>query len=330
MGSGMGDEIHVSVVVCTHSPDPAILPRVLEALRAQDVKLGLWELVVVDNASDPAVEDWIDLSWHPLGRVVQEEELGLTPARIRGVRESDASVIVFVDDDNLLNPDYLSQALVISDAHPHLGAWGGQIFPEFVETPPEWTRPYWHMLALREFSRLALREFSRDAWGNSITSNEIRPCGAGMCVRRKVAEAYIGSIRDHPVRRALDRTGDLLSSDGDTDMALTACDMGLGMGQFTSLRLTHIIPPGRLTEEYLLKLQEGMAFSGILVSYFRTRSAPHERTSSGDRLRRATRLLCSSNIERRMHLATWRGISQATEVIASIARKTQADSCCEW
>ena len=242
----MGDEIHVSVVVCTHSPDPAILPRVLEALRAQDVKLGLWELVVVDNASDPAVEDWIDLSWHPLGRVVQEEELGLTPARIRGVRESDASVIVFVDDDNLLNPDYLSQALVISDAHPHLGAWGGQIFPEFVETPPEWTRPYWHMLALREFSRLALREFSRDAWGNSITSNEIRPCGAGMCVRRKVAEAYIGSIRDHPVRRALDRTGDLLSSDGDTDMALTACDMGLGMGQFTSLRAYPHHPAGQV------------------------------------------------------------------------------------
>ena len=136
----MGDEVHASVIICTHNPDRTILSRALAALKIQDVAYNNWELLIVDNASDHSVGEWADISWHPKGRVVREEELGLTPARIRGMIESRAQVLLFVDDDNLLCSDYLAQGLKISEDNPHIGVWGGQVEPEFLGQPPNWTK----------------------------------------------------------------------------------------------------------------------------------------------------------------------------------------------
>ncbi len=38
------------------------------------------------------------------------------------------------------------------------------------------------------------------------------------------------------------------------DLALTSCDIGLGTGLFTSLKLTHLISAYRLQENHLLRL----------------------------------------------------------------------------
>jgi len=60
-----------------------------------------WDLFVVDNASETRLAgDW-DLSWHPhnpRSRHVREDELGLTPAHLRGIRESRGDLLVFVDE----------------------------------------------------------------------------------------------------------------------------------------------------------------------------------------------------------------------------------------
>ena len=42
------------------------------------------------------------------------ERLGLTPARLRGIRESRGELLVFVDDDNVLERDYLEVALALA------------------------------------------------------------------------------------------------------------------------------------------------------------------------------------------------------------------------
>ena len=47
-------------------------------------------------------------------------------------------ILIFVDDDNVLDPNYLSRAAQLASNWPILGAWGaGLILPEFeVEPPP--------------------------------------------------------------------------------------------------------------------------------------------------------------------------------------------------
>jgi len=65
----------------------------------------------------------------------------------------------------------------------------------------------------------------------------------------------------------LDRVGTSLLSAGDLDLAATACDIGLGNGLFTSLKLTHLVPRERLEENYLLRLTEAQALSGWYSSH---------------------------------------------------------------
>ena len=116
--------IEVSVIVCTHNPRPNYLRRVLDALRDQSLPKDRWEFLLIDNASrEPLVGTW-DLSWHPHARHVSESEIGLSLARQRGIRESSADLLVYVDDDNVLNADYLSEALRIGNDWPALGTWG--------------------------------------------------------------------------------------------------------------------------------------------------------------------------------------------------------------
>jgi hypothetical protein len=67
----------------------------------------------------------------------------------------------------------------------------------------------------------------------------------------------------------LDRTGQQLLSGGDTDLVCCAFDLGLGCGTFPALHLVHLISPARLTEKYLLRLSEGIAYSAVVLRSFR-------------------------------------------------------------
>lgn len=251
----------ISVITCTHNPRQDYIEKVLAALKSQTLPLEQWEFLLVDNVSERLLSSEIDLSWHPQARHIREDKLGLTPARLRGIQEAQADILILVDDDNVLDSDYLEISLKISKDWPMIGAWGGQVIGKFEESPPEWTKPYWKYLGIREFDQ--------DKWSNLLHQHETTPCGAGMCIRKVVANQYAEFIAHDPKRMGLDRNGQSMSSCGDTDLAFTACDLGLGTGQFTALKLTHLIPLSRLQESYLEKLQEGICYSHIILDSFR-------------------------------------------------------------
>jgi GT2 family glycosyltransferase len=251
----------LTVIICAHNPNPVSLERVLKALQSQTLALERWELLLVDNASPNCLANIVDLSWHPYARHLQESQLGLTPARLKGIQSARAEVLVFVDDDNVLADDYLEITARIAQDWQVLGAWGGQISPEFEVMPPDWTKPYWKMLAVRQVER--------DRWSNLPQFHKTAPCGAGMCVRKTVAQQYANLVQVDPRRRKLGRRGDMLTSCEDSDLAFTAADMGLGTGLFVALKLTHIIPAARLQEEYLLRLVKGLAYSSTLLHALR-------------------------------------------------------------
>jgi glycosyltransferase involved in cell wall biosynthesis len=92
----------------------------------------------------------LDLSWHPQAKIVREERLGLTFARLRGFAEAKGELIVMVDDDNVLAPDYLETAVRIAQNHPALGAFGGKCLPEFEHEPPHWLKGITSGLGLRD------------------------------------------------------------------------------------------------------------------------------------------------------------------------------------
>jgi Glycosyl transferase family 2 len=297
----------ITVVTCTHNPRADYLDKVLAALKSQTLSPEHWEFILIDNASECPIESNIDLSWHPKARHVREEKLGLTPARIRGIQESSGNILVFVDDDNVLNFDYLEKTIEISKTWSILGAWGGQIRPEFEQEPPEWVQPYLPMLAIREFQH--------DRWSNLIHQHETTPCGAGLCVRKVVAEKYVELVQKHPFRASLDRQGRMLTSCGDSDLAFTACDMGLGTGLFTALKLTHLIPTYRLQEDYLLSLREGLIYSLTILNSFRGQLPPSQ-PSWREKLVQIYHRWRLKPRMRRFHDAAYRGLNLARQELS--------------
>src|SRR5690349_18588203 len=106
--------VQASVIICCHNSRSDYLARVLEALKAQTLSANHWELLVVDNASENPVSKSYDISWHPNARHIREDKVGLTWARVRGIAESSADILIFVDDDNLLEKNYLAVATQIA------------------------------------------------------------------------------------------------------------------------------------------------------------------------------------------------------------------------
>jgi glycosyltransferase involved in cell wall biosynthesis len=251
----------LSVITCSHNPRPDYIARVLDALKNQTLNKSRWEYLLIDNASRDPLQPRIDLSWQPNARHIREDKQGLTPARLRGIREAVGEILVFVDDDNVLGPNYLEQTLVIAQQHPTIGAWSGQRKPSFEHQPPEWTKRHW--------GHLAIHEFERDKWSNLPQNAEAMPNGAGLCVRKKVADFYFDLHEKGKRAFLMDRNGSSLVSGGDVDLAMCACDLGQGIGLFTSLQLDHMIPPERLSEDYLLRLTEGIGYSGVILDSFR-------------------------------------------------------------
>lgn len=242
----------LSVVICTHNPRPQYFQRVLEALRQQTLSLAEWELIVVDNQSHPPLATSTDVTWHTRARVVREEKVGLTHARLRGFAEASSPLVIYVDDDNVLDSDYLATAAHLADTMPFLGVWSASIQGEFEIPPTEWMKPY--------FPYLALTDFTHDQWSNHPRGQTL-PIGAGMVVRREVMTAYRAALIKDPRRIHLDRDGQSLLAGGDTDIGLAACSLGLGCSYMTALRVTHLIPANRLQRKYLTRLVEDITAS---------------------------------------------------------------------
>jgi glycosyltransferase involved in cell wall biosynthesis len=298
----------VSVITCAHNPRPAYLELVLKALANQTLEKSSWEYLLIDNGSTESLASWVDLSWHPSGQHISEDRLGLTHARLRGIERSSSDILVFVDDDNVLDPNYLTQVIKLANAWPHVGAFSGQVRPQFEELPGDWTRPYWN--------RLAIREFENDRWSNIACLPETAPNGAGLCVRRDVASRYAQYHSEGRRRFLLDRQGSDLLSAGDLDLAATACDIGLGNALFASLGLTHLVPKERLNEEYLLRLMEGQTFSAVILNSFRSNSFPRVQPGLITRVMNGLRLIRMKPRNRRFFLAEQRGLRKAATCLS--------------
>jgi glycosyltransferase involved in cell wall biosynthesis len=255
----------LSVVIAAHNPSRERLRRTLAGLRAQTLGAGLWETVLVDNASRafPPESDYSELRPTNL-RLVREGVLGLSAARLRGFAEAKGELIVLVDDDNVLAPDYLERALRLAAEHGHVGAFGGKSLPEFERPPADWQREFLPLLALRDPGREPIVSRGLRPEGNARDQYPAAaaPIGAGMAIRRRAAAAW-SAEKGHAALP--DRRGAELSSSGDNDIVLTIMRHGWEVAYFPELTLVHLIPAARLETSYLCRLNRGIQRSWMLA-----------------------------------------------------------------
>jgi glycosyltransferase involved in cell wall biosynthesis len=253
----------ISVVIPTHNPDTQRFAATLQALRRQSLSSGEWELVVIDNASQQNVKTSFDFSGFASVRVVGEPALGLTRARLCGIKNARGPVIVFVDDDNVLAEDYLAEAVEFFDRHARVGAAGGKSLPRFEVDPLPWVRRYDRCLALRD---LGDQELVFMPPAQLLQYPDCAPIGAGMAVRADALRSYVTRIEQLDRRSLItDRQGKSLSSGGDNDLVLTILEAGWGVAYSPKLILHHLIPEVRTRHAYLARMNRESSRSWVAV-----------------------------------------------------------------
>lgn len=128
----------LTVAICTYRRGD-LLRQTLDSVAAAAPPPGGWELVIVDNAGEPAVEALVRGYVGRLpARYVAEPKTGASHARNRAVEEARGPVVLFTDDDAIVDADWTRAMAAAVRDHPECDFWGGRIRPLWAGPKPGW------------------------------------------------------------------------------------------------------------------------------------------------------------------------------------------------
>jgi len=239
----------LSAVICTYNREKYIY-NVLRSIAENDLSKDGYEIVLVNNNCTDNTEaeclrfknDFPDVAFH----CFHEPNQGLSYARNCGVRESKGDIIIYVDDDAVVNKEYLRTYAEFFSRNHEAAAAGGPITPQYETEEPEWMSHYTRMLltgALDLGSKE--REFPKGAF----------PGGGNVAYRRSVFD-QIGLFNVE-----LGRKGNSLIGAEEKDLFDRMGSQGMKFYYLPNAILYHIIPERKLTEDYFNRLSLGIGQS---------------------------------------------------------------------
>ena len=239
----------LTVIICTYNREKYI-GNLLEAIARNDLPQTEYEIVLVDNNCTDNTHG-ICQSFekaHPdvCFRYVVEAEQGLSAARNRGIKEAKGDVLVYVDDDALVNPNYLREYAEHFDSHPNTMAAGGPIEPLYETEAPAWMTPYTKALLTGWLN-----------YGDKVrTFPKGRFPGGGNAAYRKSVFDKVGLFNT-----ALGRKGNGLMSSEEKDIFDKMHTLGMTILYLPTPVLHHIIPQSKLEKPYFDKLTRQIGIS---------------------------------------------------------------------
>ena len=185
-------------------------------------------------------------------RRVFEPRQGSSYARNRAVDEARGDFIFFLDDDAIADPHWLIAMLSALETRG-LDAACGMVLPRWSMPPPPWLGPrLWVKLAVHDEDALRsapLREM--EALQNYFSAN--------VGFRRAAFERF-GRFRED-----LGVVGKNPMSGEDTELFARIIEKGGKMGFVTDAIVHHLIPPERMSPEYLLRKSYAFGFGSAIA-----------------------------------------------------------------
>lgn len=240
----------ISVILCTYNRDKYIY-NVLHSIAVGTLPAEEYEVVLVNNNSTDRTEEECRRfeTDHPAVklRYCVETSQGLSYARNRGIQESQGDILVYVDDDALVNEEYLKSYADFFARNPQAVAAGGPIIPQYDGCEePDWMSHYTRQLIT---GRLYLgdkeREFPRDAF----------PGGGNAAYRKSVFDT-VGLFNVE-----LGRKGNSLIGAEEKDLFDKMTTAGMHFYYIPTAILYHLIPPKKLTQDYFDRLTHSIGVS---------------------------------------------------------------------
>jgi len=215
---------------------------VLQSIAQNDFPTDLYEIVLINNNCTDQTEEKCKLFQQDYPQVnfryFVETEQGLSHARNRGIKEVKGDILIYVDDDALVNKEYLSAYYELFLNEKNLYAAGGPIIPIYEAEPPKW---------MSFFTKEMLTGYLYQ--GNKIGKFKRRYPGGGNAAYRKEVFEKTGLFNVE-----LGRKGDNLVGSEEKDIFDKMTEMNLLFLYHPNAILYHIIPEKKLTNEYFNQL----------------------------------------------------------------------------
>ena len=238
----------LSVILCTYNRERYIY-NVLQSIAAGGYTD--YEIVLVNNNSTDGTEGECQrfVKDHPevAMRYCVEKQQGLSYARNRGIVESQGEVLVYVDDDAVVNREYLQTYADFFSRNKEAVAAGGPITPRYDGCEePGWMSHYTRQLVTGELNLGSReREFPAGAF----------PGGGNAAYRKSVFDA-VGLFNVE-----LGRKGNSLIGAEEKDLFDKMTSRGMKFYYLPNAILYHLIPLKKLTQDYFDRLTYGIGVS---------------------------------------------------------------------
>lgn len=245
----MTAELDVTVVICTFNRS-ALLSQTLERITQVSAPSPNWELLLLDNNSSDSTKAVAEAFAKRLPlRYLFEGRQGKTHALNRSLDEARSDLIVWTDDDVLVELNWLDALLSASRRFPEAALFGGPVAPWFpVEPSPE-------LLEAFPIVRSGFCGVDYDLpEGPAPAPYWVH--GANMACRR----SRIGRAR---YNESLGPSGTQWMGNDDTTFVTAVRREGGTMIWVPSMAVRHYVDPGRLTVTYLRKHYRGAGLTWI-------------------------------------------------------------------
>ena len=237
----------LSFIVCTYNREQYIY-ECLSRLAKNTEQAG-WEIVLVNNNSTDSTAAECERFEKDFPKVkcryFVEKQQGLSFARNRGIAEARGEWLVFIDDDAMVEEDYIANLKGHLMSHPEASAFGGKIEPFFEDGEPEW---------YSKWSMGFVSAIDRGSKVHVFPENKF-PIGANMGIKREILNK-VGVFNTE-----LGRTGNNLLAGEEKDLFNRIRKVGGAIYYFPNIGVKHCIPGRRTTNEFVARLAYGVGIS---------------------------------------------------------------------
>jgi len=231
----------LSIIVCTYNREKYIY-KTLESIAKNDFHYDKYEIVLINNNSTDNTElecfcfqkKFPEVNF----RYFIETKQGLSYARNRGIEEADGDVLIYVDDDAVVNKEYLRAYYELFANDKQLYAAGGPIIPIYETKPPKWFSYYTKVLITGYLYQ-----------GSKIGKFKKGYPGGGNAAYRKEVFEKVGYFNVE-----LGRKGNNLMGAEEKDIFDKMGTQNMKIVYTPDAILYHIISDKKLTNEYFNRL----------------------------------------------------------------------------
>lgn len=264
-----------TVLICTFNRAD-LLADTLDSLARNRTSALRWDVIVVDNNSGDQTRQVVTsrIGAYPVPlRYIFEPRQGKSIALNTGLAATDASIIVFTDDDVCVTSEWVEASCRPMLEDPAIDYTGGPVMPKWEQPCPAWldqTRPdLWGTLAILDYGQAPF-----------IFEERRRvPLGANMAVRRSLIDRIGGFDPD------LGRRGSSLLGQEQAEFFCRSREAGARGLYVPAMGLQHHVPANRLTRAYF---RRWWFWKGVSKSRLEQR---HTMTEMGIDLSRVQRIL---------------------------------------